>query len=126
IALDAETYRRRHPGFTATLTVDAVPLEGLLGVPSVVKIDVEGAEEAVLRSGEAALRKGLVSLLVVEVQTDTLAPVVRFLDDAGFDCYLYGRRRPVTSESATELSFRVENLLCLRRGSPAHDRVDFR
>jgi FkbM family methyltransferase len=125
IVRDAAAYRRAHPGFVPEVEVDAVPLDALIGVRSVVKIDVEGAEEAVLRSGARALAKGLVDVIVVEVQTDTFAPVVRFLDDADFDCFLYGRRRPLRPDEAGRLPYRVGNLLALRRGSRAHDHVDF-
>jgi FkbM family methyltransferase len=126
IVRDAAEYRRRHPGFVASVEVEAVPLDALVDVRSVVKIDVEGAEEAVLRSGGRALAKGLVDVLVVEVQTDTFAPVVRWLDDQDFDCFLYGRRRPLRAEDAGQLPYRVGNLLALRRGSRAHAHVDFR
>jgi FkbM family methyltransferase len=126
IVRDVDAYRRTHPGFVPAVEVDAVPLDALIGVRSVVKIDVEGAEEAVLRSGARALAKGLVDVIVVEVQTDTFAPVVRLLDDADFDCFLYGRRRPLRADDAGQLPYRVGNLLALRRGSRAHEQVDFR
>lgn len=125
VALDAAEYRRRHRDFTATVTTDAVTLDSLLEVRSVVKVDVEGAEEAVLRSGQRGLAKGLVDLLVVEVQTETFAAVVGYLDEIGFECFLYGRRRPLGPDDVEQLPYRVGNLLCLRRGSPAHQRVDF-
>jgi len=121
----ASAYRARHRDFAAVLTVDARPLDAVLQVRSVVKVDVEGAEEGVLRSGAQALAKGLVDVLVVEVQTDTFGPVVRMLDELEFDCFLYGRRRPLRSEDAAALPYRVGNLLCLRRGSVAHGTVDF-
>jgi FkbM family methyltransferase len=122
---DAVEYQRRHPGFVATLAVDGVPLDTLLEERTVLKVDVEGAEEAVLRSGQRGLAKGLVDAIVVEVQLDTFAPVVRFLDELDFDCFLYGRRRPLRPDEGGALPYRVGNLLCLRRGSAAHDRVDF-
>jgi FkbM family methyltransferase len=126
IVRDAGQYQRRHPGFVPTVEVEAVELETLLGARSVLKIDVEGAEEAVLRSGESAFRKERVDLMVVEVQRESFAPVVRFLDEMAFDCFLLGRRLPVRADGADELPYRVGNLLCLRRGSPAYARVDFR
>jgi FkbM family methyltransferase len=125
VTVDAEEYRRRHPRFTDTLTVDAVPLDALLDRRSVVKVDVEGAEEAVLRSGRRALGKGLVDVMVVEVQRETLAATVRLLDELDFDCFLYGRRRPLRVEDGDLLPYRVGNVLCLRRGSVAHERLDF-
>ena len=89
-----------------------------------MKVDVEGAEEAVLRSGERGLAKGLVDLIVVEVQTETFAPVVRFLDEMEFDCFLYGRRRPMRPDEAARLPYRAADLLCLRRATSAYARVD--
>ncbi len=125
IAIDADAYRREHPDFVGTVTVDATPLDALIDVRSVVKIDVEGAEEAVLRSGRRAVEKGLVDVIVIEVQSDTFAPVVRMLDEMDFDAFLYGRRRPLSPDDAARLPYRVGNLLALRRGSAAHARVDF-
>jgi FkbM family methyltransferase len=122
----SEDYQRRHPGFAATLDVESVPLDDLVSGPSVVKIDVEGAEAAVLRSGERALAKGLIDALVVEVQSDTAEDVVRFLAEAQFDCFLYGRRLPLAVGAPVPLPYRVGNLVCLRRGSRAYDRLDFR
>lgn len=125
IAVDAAEYRLRHRGFAATLDVKAVPLDALVDRRSVVKVDVEGAEAEVLRSGQRALGKGLIDVMVVEVQVDTLGPVVRLLDELEFDCFLYGHRRPLAPADGGRLPYRVGNLLCLRRGSPAHERIDF-
>lgn len=125
VVRDAATYQAAHPSFVPTLEVDTVSLDTLITTRSVLKVDVEGAEEAVLKSGERALAKGLVDLMVVEVQKDTFAPVVRFLDGLDFDCFLYGRRRPVRPEDSGELPYRVGNLLVLRRHSRAHEHVDF-
>ena len=126
IVRDAVAYRAAHPDFIATVDVETIPLDSLVTTRSVLKVDVEGAEERVLRSGERALGKGLVDVIVVEVQTDTFAPVVRYLDGLDFDCFLYGRRRPLRPEDARALPYRVGNLLALRRGSAAHGRIDFR
>jgi FkbM family methyltransferase len=125
VVRDAATYRRAHPGFVPTVDVETVTLDSLVTGRTVLKVDVEGAEESVLRSGERALAKGLVDVIVVEVQTDTFAPVVGLLDDLDFDCFLYGRRRPLRPDDAGQLPYRVGNVLALRRGSRAHGRVDF-
>lgn len=126
VVRDAAAYRAAHPDFAATLDVETVTLESLITGRAVVKVDVEGAEEDVLRSGERALAKGLVDVIVVEVQTDTFAPVVRYLDGLDFDCFLYGRRRPLRPDDGGSLPYRVGNLLALRRNSGAHARIDFR
>jgi FkbM family methyltransferase len=125
VVVAAARYRARHPGFVPTLDVEAVRLDDLVDRPAVVKIDVEGGEAGVLRSGAAALGKGLVDLMVVEVQGATYEPVLAFMDDLGFDGYLYGRRRPLRAGQLQLAPYRVVNVLFLRRGSPAHDRVDF-
>ena len=126
VVRDAGEYRRRHPEFRATVDVDAIPLDDLLGARTVLKVDVEGAEEAVLRSGESSLRKGFVDVMVVEVQRETFPAVVTLLDDMDFDCFLYGRRVPARPDRAADLPYRVGNLLCLRRASAAYRQVDFR
>jgi hypothetical protein len=51
--------------------------------------------------------------------------VLAFMDDLGFDGYLHGRRRPLRAGQLQLPPFRVVNVLFLRRGSPAYDRVDF-
>jgi FkbM family methyltransferase len=125
VVVAAERYRARHPRFVPTLDVDAVRLDDLLDRSSMVKIDVEGGEMMVLRSGARALGKGLVDLMVVEVQGGTYEPVLALLDDLGFDGFLYGRRRPLRPGQLQLAPYRVVNVLFLRRGSPAHDQVDF-
>lgn len=125
ISVDAAQYRKRHPSFQPTFEVDVISLDSLVETKSVIKIDVEGGEGMVLRSAERVLRKGLVDLMVVEVQVETFGDVVRLLDQSDFECFLYGRRLPVKPEDGRLLPFRVANLLCLRRGSPSYGRVDF-
>jgi FkbM family methyltransferase len=125
VVVEAERYRARHPRFVATLDVEAVRLEDLVDRPAVVKVDVEGGEVGVLRSGAAPLAKGLVDVMVVEVQDGTYETVLAFMDDLGFDGFLYGRRRPLRPGQLHLDPYRVVNVLFLRRGSPAYDRVDF-
>jgi FkbM family methyltransferase len=125
VVVEAAQYRARHPGFVPTLDVEAVRLDDLVDRPSVVKVDVEGGEAGVLRSGAAALAKGLVDLMVVEVQGGTYETVLSTLDDLGFDGFLYGHRRPLRPGQLHLEPYRVVNVLFLRRGSAAHERVDF-
>jgi len=125
LTIEATRYRARHPRFVPTLEVDAVPLDALVDRPSVVKIDVEGAEASVLRSGERTLGKGLVDLAVVEVQGPTYLAVLELMGDLGFDGFLYGHRRPLRPGQLALPPYRVVNVLFLRRGAPAYDRVDF-
>lgn len=125
VVMEAARYRARHPGFVPTLDVETVRLEDLVDRPAVVKIDVEGGEAGVLRSGAPALAKGLVDLMVVEVQGGTYEQVLTFMDDLGFEGFLYGRRRPLRAGQLHLAPYRVMNVLFLRRGSPAYDRVDF-
>jgi FkbM family methyltransferase len=125
VVVEAAGYRARHPGFVPTLDVEAVRLEDLVDRPAVVKIDVEGGEVGVLRSGAPALSKGLVDLMVVEVQGGTYEQVLAFMDDLGFEGFLYGRRRPLRPGQLQLAPYRVVNVLFLRRGSAAYDRVDF-
>jgi FkbM family methyltransferase len=125
VVVEAARYRAQHPGFVSTLDVEAIRLDDLVDRPAVVKIDVEGGEAGVLRSGAAALAKGLVDLLVVEVQGGTYETVLTLMDDLGFDGFLYGHRRPLGPGQLHLDPYRVVNVLFLRRGSPAYERVDF-
>lgn len=125
LVVDAARYQATHRAFVPTLDVEALTLDDLVTGPAVVKVDVEGAEVAVLRSGTRALRKGLVDLMVVEIQGPTCEAVLAFMDDLGFDGFLYGRRRPLRPVQLALPPSGVVNVLFLRRGSPAYDRVDF-
>jgi FkbM family methyltransferase len=125
VVVEAAGYRARHAGFVPTLDVEAVRLEDLVDRPAVVKVDVEGGEAGVLRSGAPALAKGLVDLMVVEVQGGTYEHVLTLMDDLGFEGFLYGHRRPLRPGQLQLAPYRVVNVLFLRRGSPAYDQVDF-
>ena len=123
IAIDAASYRKRHPSFVAEVDVRAVKLDELVQGRCVLKVDVEGAEEQVLRSGAKALAAGLVDVAVVEVREDTAAGTVALLDEVGFDSFAYGHRIPLNRVDAVHAQ--LGNLLCLRRGTAAHARLDF-
>jgi len=128
IHIDAANYQARHPHFVPTVKVEGLPLDGIITTSSALKIDVEGAEVPVLKSGLAALNKGLVDLIVVEVSHDSTDEVVRLLDGAGFDCFIYGQRVPIADVSqfdswAAGRMRDLGNVLCLRRGSELYDPI---
>ena len=121
VRVNAAGYQSRHPQFVPEMEVSGLPLDDIVNMPSVLKIDVEGAEVIVLKSGLKTLKSGLVDLLVVEVVNESIGEVVRLLDDAGFDCFLYGQASPITDYF--QFRTRLGNVLCLRRQSSIYDSV---
>lgn len=123
VALDARTYQTAHPRFQASLLVETRTLDALVTAKSILKVDVEGGEVAVLRSGRRAFAAGFIDLAVVEVEQGTVREVVTFFEEVGHDCFLYGRRLPLAPDA--RLRWRIENLIVLRRQSPLYQRLDF-
>lgn len=121
VRLDAAEYQEKHPEFTPTLEVESLRLDDIITNRSVLKVDVEGAEATVLRSGTAALKSELVDLAVVEVTEDSVDEVVGILDEVKFDCFVYGQSSPITN--ASQFGMRLGNLLCLRRQSQIYHSI---
>ena len=115
VSIDGAKYRARYTDFVAFEEVAGLRLDDLIVTPSVLKIDVEGAEVIVLKSGFNALKSGLVDLMVLEVTRDTIGQVIEFLDGVEFDCFNYGQQQPIMD--ANQLTWRLGNVLCLRRQS---------
>ena len=81
----------------STITVDVTTLDDVFGadIPSLMKIDVEGYEEAVLRGGDRVLRDPRLQAIVAEVNEASHAygynenEVLRLLSGYGFSPYAY-------------------------------------
>jgi len=102
-------------GDTMTVEVDCTTVDDFLEterlpIPSLIKIDVEGAELAVLTGMTVLLRKPGVALMV-EV-TEQKQSVFDFLTDRGY--VLFNERKCRLSE-ASSLAF---NVFCLRQDDP--------
>lgn len=121
IRIDVIRYQARHPDFVPTEQVSGMRLDELMTGPSVVKIDVEGAEESVLQSGRVALTSGMVEVMVLEITHETIGNVIEFLDDVEFDCFDWGHRLPLTP--AHKQDWRVGNILCLRRDTKMYGPI---
>ena len=83
-------------GDTHIITVDAATLDGYCrsnGVhPAILKIDVEGAEDMVIRGGEATLMKDRPVLLVeTEYKKIENAEVIRHICSLGYEAFTFGR-----------------------------------
>lgn len=115
ISIDVPSYRAKYTDFVAVEDVAVLRLDDVITSPSVLKIDVEGAEVTVLKSGMNALKSGLVDLMVLEVTRDTVDEVIQVLDAVEFDCFNYGQ--PLTKVNASQFTWRLGNVLCLRRKS---------
>lgn len=121
VVRDPAAYRKDHPGFTEALTVNAVRLDDIVSGRALVKIDAEGGEDEVLRSGEYALSAGRIDALLVEVNRETARPVAERLDRHGFDLYLVRTRAPFRPHDP--LPWHTCNLIAARRGRPSHDAL---
>jgi len=118
VRIDAAKYRTSHPNFVAIVQVDNLRLDDVITAQSVVKIDVEGAELSALASGKRSLNSGLIDVVVVEVTDTTIGEVVAFLDEVGFDSFIWGQQSPMAVGS--QVDWKLGNLLCLRRQSPIY------
>jgi len=104
----------RYDGLTGE-PVEAVALDDLLPVeatPTVIKLDIEGAEEEALRGAEQTLRRG-VHGIIVELNQHIMDLMGRsdhairdLMAGLGYDCFLLGFGHPIRIEPAVEL--RVE------------------
>jgi FkbM family methyltransferase len=121
VRINAAKYQQEHPHFIPIVEVAGVRLDEIIPNKSVLKIDVEGAEVTVLKSGINALKGGRVDLMVVEVTNTSIDEVLDLLNYAEFDCFMYGESSPITSVS--QFNRRLGNVLCLRRQSPLYDSV---
>ncbi|HUQ71544.1 MAG TPA: FkbM family methyltransferase, partial [Planctomycetaceae bacterium] len=74
------------------LPVEVTTLDVVLGMNDVgvLKLDVEGYEEAVLRGAESALTGGRIRDIVFEDHDAEQSPAIRLLEDAGYDVYSVG------------------------------------
>jgi FkbM family methyltransferase len=118
VRIDAAKYRTSHPNFVAIEQVDSLRLDDVITAQSVVKIDVEGAELSALASGKRSLNSGLIDVMVVEVTDTTIGEVFAFLDEVGFDSFIWGQQSPMAMGS--QVDWKLLNLLCLRRQSPIY------
>lgn len=118
VVRDPAAYRKDHPDFAESITVDAVRLDDLVRGRTVVKIDAEGSEDGVLQSGEGALASGRIDALLVEVNRETARAVAERLDRHGFDLYLVRGRAPFHPQDP--LPWHTCNLIAARRGRPSH------
>ena len=115
VEIDVDEYRQKHPSFDPWIEVETAPLnEAVLG-KSIVKIDVEGAELDVLRSGYDVLKRGLVELMIVEVMQDTVDDVVELMDEVGFDSFLMPEYAHISK--GVRLPWFVRNIVCVRKNS---------
>jgi len=121
IMIDAKSYQERHPRFDISEEVETITLDTLLIKKSVLKIDVEGSEVDVIRSGYGKLKEGFVDLLTIEVNRDTADAVLQLMDELNFDSFLFPGIVPVNV--GTELPWFVRNLACVKRNTEIHEKI---
>lgn len=81
------------------IEVSAISLDARISTgipaPSFIKIDVEGAEEAVLR-GATGMLTTQHPPVAVEVREESAEPVERVMRDLGYEQRILGRERGIT------------------------------
>ncbi|MCZ6656114.1 MAG: FkbM family methyltransferase [Gammaproteobacteria bacterium] len=113
VEINVDHYREKHPGFQPWVEVETMLLDEVISEKCVVKIDVEGAEVDVIRSGYDSLMKGLVGLIIIEVMKDTVDDVIQLMDELQFDSFLLPDCVPITK--GVRLPWFVRNIVCLKR-----------
>ena len=118
VLLDAKAYQAQHPEFQSFIEVETLPLDDVITMKSVLKIDVEGAEVDVLRSGFKKLKEGLVDFMAVEILEETGDEVVTLAQELGFDSFLLPDLVPM--KAGMELPWFVRNIVCVKRNTDMH------
>jgi len=81
----------RHLAGTKRLTVNELRLDTFCAEhdvePDLIKIDVEGAEDSVLRGAEGLLRRGIPKHVICEVWEATRSEVVSYMADLGYTAH---------------------------------------
>lgn len=113
VYIDAVQYQETNTTFLPEIEVCSIKVDDIIKSKSVVKIDVEGAEVSVLRSGNNVFREGLVDLIIIEVLDETIDRVISLLDGHGFDCFTRDVATPI--KAGKRLSRYIGNIICLRR-----------
>lgn len=114
VVLNAEEYQKKHRGFRYYQEVESVSIDDLVSVESVMKIDVEGSELDVLKSGFKTFENGLCDVIVVEVLMEkTFYDVVELMNELNYDCYKLGRKLPL--KGTEEMDWLVFNIICVRK-----------
>lgn len=121
VNIDAKSYQERNPRFDISEEVETVTLDTLLTRNSVLKIDVEGSEVDVIRSGYGKLKEGFVDLLIIEVIRETVDTVLQLMDELNFDSFLLPGI--VQVNVGAELPWFVRNLVCVKRNTEIHEKV---
>ena len=121
VVLDAKRYQEKHPEFQPFVEVETFQLDEMLSNKSVLKIDVEGAELDVIKSGYKALRNGLVDLMIVEVLQETVDDILDLVGGLEFDAFLLPDYIPITV--GAQLPWFVMNVLCVRKNTPQHETI---
>ena len=118
IAIDVKKYQQDHPNFLPYQEVKAYRIDDLVQKKSILKIDVEGAEMNILESGRNSFKNGLVDMVIVEVEHETMDQVLQWFSQFDFDCFDLGGRTLLTQGS--RLSHFTGNILCLKRGTTVY------
>lgn len=85
-----------------TTTVDVVTLDSLGIIPSVIKVDVEGADYDALRGGEQTIRRHR-PVVLFEYTPGYSEPMIEFLDSFGYKLSAYHAETDTFSEFRREV-----------------------
>jgi FkbM family methyltransferase len=114
VSLNVKEYRQRHKEFEHYEEVETTAIDDLVTLNSIIKIDVEGAEFDVLKSGVKTFKKGLCDVIIVEVLKEkTFYDVVKLMNGLNYECYKLGINKSL--EGTEEMDWFVFNIICIRK-----------
>jgi FkbM family methyltransferase len=114
IVLNVKEYLKTHKEFEYYEEVETVAIDDLVTLNSIMKIDVEGAELDVLKSGIKTFKKGLCDVIIVEVLKEkTFYDVVKLMNELNYECYKLGINKSL--KGTEEMDWFVFNIICVRR-----------
>ncbi len=114
VSLNVKEYRQRHKEFEHYEEVETTTIDDLVTLNSIIKIDVEGAEFDVLKSGVKTFKNGLCDIIIVEVLKEkTFYDVVKLMNELNYECYKLGVNKSL--KGIEEMDWFVFNIICVRK-----------
>lgn len=114
IVLNAKEYLEKHKGFNYYQEVESIGIDDIVTTDSIMKIDVEGTELDVLKSGNKTFKNGFCDIVVVEVLAGkTFYDVVKLMNKLNYECYNLGSKSPL--KGTEKMDWFVFNLICVRK-----------
>lgn len=127
VVMNASRYQKNHPSFVGYQDVPAYRLDAFITQKSIVKIDVEGSEIEVLKSGEGAFDKKQIDMVILEVGPEATPDVLQWFQKKEFECFTLGSRQPIRMDGdwGSRVGYGGRMLICLRRDSKIYKEAQW-